>query len=788
MIRLRRKIFSFHRRFIIAVAAGVPLCCCVIFFLRAVFLLPALPKGDYGTVVLDDNGRILSIFLNRDEQWQFPPGSDPVPDKLKQCVLLFEDRFFYYHPGINPVSVVKAAYANLKSGRVQGGASTLTMQAARLAAPKARTFANKLTEACQAVWLELRYPKDILLRFYLDQAPYGRNIRGITAASLLYFGKKPDSLSWAQAALLAVLPNAPGLMAPGVETEQLLKKRNRLLKRLVLHGVIDNQAYLLALDEPIPGSVHLPPYQAPHFCFRLNGNDAFRGQVVHSTINSNIQSLTDTLVKRHAVYLKERHIFNVSVLVADTRTGEIKAWVGSQDFFDNEQGGQVDGVMAPRSSGSVFKPFLYALAMDQGLIMPQTLLHDIPTYIGNFSPLNADNRFSGLVSAKDSLVQSLNVPSVRLLNSYGTYAFYQFLKQAGVSTLFRPPDDYGLTLVLGGAEVTLADLAMLYRGLGKKGVFEPLRYRRGSPLPASSRALVSPGAALLTLDMLRDVKRPGAEYYWEYFNERRPIAWKTGTSFGGRDAWAVGVSPRWTIAVWAGNFSGDENPELTGSRSAGPLLFDIFNSLPLDGLPENWFIAGPGDLKSVPICTLSGFAAAESCPQTETVQAPNHNKVIRLCPYHQRVFVSADSRYEVCSLCWSGIEYREQTLAVFPPEVASHLRKRGLFVMTAPPHRPECPAKQDADLVSIVYPAPDAHIFLPRDFNGDIQAIRLQASHRHGGSTLFWYLDNDYIGQTLFRHEVAVSPPPGRHQVVVVDESGYSSAVTFFISRYASDD
>ena len=771
---------SRYRRFV-AITATV-----LAALLLAVILTPVpdpLFPDRYSTVVKDRNGRIMRVFLNPDEQWLLPPEPDTsVPKKLEQALLTAEDRWFFHHPGINPFSVARAAWQDIRAGRIVSGASTLTMQLARISRPKRRTIPNKLLEMLQAVKIEWRYDKKTILRMYLDHAPFGGNVIGVRAAAWKTFGKPPEKLTWSQAATLAVLPNAPGLISPRNGHRLLKEKRNRLLRKLFKRSLIDASILRNALAEPVPAKNHPFPTVAAHLSRRLHAR--FPGRTVSTTIDPDIQHTANALTRNYLNYLKNRGIKNGAVLVAETKSGKIRAYIGSQGFFDNEASGQVDGVQAARSTASILKPFLYALSMDRGLVLPDTVMLDIPSHYGSFTPANADHSYSGLVTAREALTQSLNIPAVRLLNAYGVRDFYSFLKQAGMTTLFRPPGSYGLPLVLGGAEAKLIDLARLYRGLGSGGEFTPLTDLQGqtSTPPPHNEPLISPGACRLTLNILRNLKRPGAEYYWELFRNQRPIAWKTGTSYGQRDAWAVGVSPQWTIAVWIGNFNGTGNPEIGGAMTAGPLLFNIFNSLP-KGKAPTWFPCPLHSLKKVTVCKTTGYALGADCPESREVDAPIDSHFYKPCPWHRTITVTDNEKWSVCSLCWKPGNHKQVKRLSYPPEVIQLLRKRGIEINRIPPHNPECPSRESINPLSITYPGANTRIFLPRDFGGLYQKILCRISHRQANVTVFWYIDDHYLGQTRETHEMAILSAPGWHTLSVIDETGKRASVRFHIVR-----
>jgi penicillin-binding protein 1C len=503
---------------------------------------------------------------------------------------------------------------------------------------------------------------------------------------------------------------------------------------------------------------------------------------VRTTIEKALQVRIERLVADHAATrLRPLGIRNAAAIVAETATGKVRAYVGSQDFFDMENGGQVDGVAALRSPGSLLKPFLYALAMDRGILLPQTKIKDVPTFYGAFSPANANASYDGLVTMKDALVRSLNVPAVRVLYTVGVRPFYLFLAAAGIRSLFRAPEDYGLPLILGGAEVSMWDIAVLFRGLGNAGRFRPLNVVESEAKiddGAGRPCLISPGACWLTLSVLRELRRPDAETYWELYQNQWPIAWKTGTSYGFRDAWAAGVSPLWTIVVWAGNFNGEGNASLSGAPCAGTLLFAIHNALPKTR-GRNWFDPPVEDLDPATLCLETGFLAGAHCPDTQAAEAPRKMKPLMLCPYHRHVFLSKDGTTEVCSACWSPGEVREADRLSFPPEVAQFLRESGKAAKEAPPHNPRCPAYGAEGALALLYPQEGARLWIPRDLDGKLEKVTLRAVHRDRGVLVHWYLDDRYLGATRGRHVKSCLMRKGGHTLHVVDEYGNRASVGF---------
>jgi penicillin-binding protein 1C len=582
------------------------------------------------------------------------------------------------------------------------------------------------------------------------------------------------------------LPNSPGLISPVINRKYLIKKRNRLLKILMKRKIISAGTYRLSIEEPIPETTSPFFITAPHLAQTLKSRFNIQSGFIYTTIQKKYQTWIENLIAQYLKYLSPRGIRNGAILVAETPTGKVRAYVGSQNFFDETNEGQNDGVISPRSTGSILKPFLYAAAIDEGLILPQTRIQDIPSYFGSFSPSNANKKYSGLVTAKEALIRSLNVPASRLLNAFGLNKFYLFLKSAGLSTLFRKPDEYGLTLILGGAEATLMDLTRIYCGLGNYGNFIPLElvYSENPSEEnhyAAGPALLSPEASFLTLQMLKDVKRPGSEFYWEQYQSRYPIAWKTGTSYGQKDAWSIGVTPQWTIGVWIGNFDGEGNSDLSGASCAAPLMFEIFNYLPKPP-GRNWFPESKLKFKSVKLCSDTGFIAGPDCSRTYTARAPHSVKPLKTCPYHRAIFTTMDEKFEVCSLCWKSIAHKKISRLFFPPDVTQYLRESGVILSDIPPHKTDCPAYSEHRTLQIIYPVPNANLWIPYDFNGNLQKVTLKVAHRVKNRAVFWYLDNIYRGVTRSKHKMAFDMGVGWHILEVVDAEGYRDKRKFHVS------
>ena len=721
----------------------------------------------YSTVVESAEGELLGARIAADEQWRFPP-SDTVPERYATALIQFEDRAFRWHPGVNPVALVRAAVDNLRAGHVVSGGSTLTMQVIRLSRQKERTLWQKTIEAVQATRLELRYSKKQILALYAAHAPYGGNVVGLEAAAWRYFGRPAAELSWAEAATLAILPNAPGTLHLSRGREQLLAKRDRLLGRLLEHGDMDRDTYEAALEEPLPGAPLPLPALAPHYVSRCPA-----GQRTRTTLRLGLQKAVSEAVDRRSGDLAAEGVADMAAVVIDNASGAVVAYIGNACMDRERPGMQVDVAARARSTGSILKPLLYAAALEEGVILPRTLLPDVPMNLGGFAPQNFDRQFYGAVPASEALARSLNVPAVYLLRSYGVSKFHALLKEAGLSTLTEAPEHYGLSLILGGAEARLDEVTAAYAGMVRfyQGQNEADLPLSGGPSGGSGAKQddFAPRLAIwYTLEALKEVNRPD-ELDWRLIRSVRKAAWKTGTSYGFRDAWAVGMTPAYTIGVWAGNAQGQGVPGLTGARAAGPVMFDILNLLPED---ERWFEmpdqvghdggqAGhdggvtPGPDRGsawVAVCVQSGMLAGPECPEKEEVLIPAAGLETAPCPYHK------DGEF------------------VLPPAMEWYYK----------PHHPEYTGARKTrqeKAIEFIYPASGSTLTLPRQLNSQVEGVVFRAAHHRSDATLWWHLDNEYIGETRFLHERKLAPAPGKHTLTVVDDEGNTAFVRFTVAE-----
>ncbi len=736
-------------------------------------------RTGYSTLVFDRNDRLLRIFLSKDQQYRFAPRNEKLPQKYITALLTFEDKRYPFHLGVDPLALFNAALTNLKAGDQVRGGSTIPMQVVRLAHRRPRTYLTKIIECFYAVKLSLHYSKAGILRLYAGHVPMGGNVVGLQAASWHYFGKPMAEITWAEAALFTVLPNAPSSINLSSRRRQLLHKRNQLLARLLETGVIDSTTWSTSCREPLPDKKSRLPFLAPHFCrYAAEKTDV---SVIRTTLDMDMQTQVEEIVQNHHLTLYNRGIRNCAVLVAETGSGAVRAWVGSHNFFDATNSGQVDGTLSYRSTGSLLKPFLVAKALDRGPYTMAAKIRDVPTYYGTFTPQNALKSFSGLAGLGQILVQSLNVPSVRLLNEYGVQDFYDFLQQAGFKGLFRSAQGYGLTLILGGAEASLWEMVRLYAGLGNLGMDRPLFFFPQQNT-AKRQRLFSRAAAWLVMQYLNRLARPGSEFYWRYFDNQVPVAWKTGTSYGQKDGWAIGVNKQYTIGVWVGNFDGESNALLGGAASAAPVLFSLFNALCRRNQPM-WFREPLDDMEKIECCAQSGFPAGPYCKKTVMEKRPKCSYRYGICPYHRKYVIDRTTAKSVCSLCWNIADTLHVHRFIVPPDVKEILEKAGLAMDSIPQHSASCPTFQEENRLAIVYPVNNIKILLPRDYDGKYEKLVLSAKHQQNNATLFWFLNRRYLGETTGLHEMALDLSAGDYKLVVQDEEGFTKSVVFTLYR-----
>lgn len=741
------------------------------------------------TVLLDKEGKLLAAKIADDGQWRFP-STGKIPEKFKHAIIQFEDRNFFSHPGFNPFSLFRALKQNIHANKIVSGGSTLTMQTLRLSRrSKSRTIFEKIIELILASRLELSNSKDEILALYASQAPFGGNVVGLEAAAWRYFGRNSFELSWAETATLAVLPNSPSLIYPGKNHSKLLQKRNFLLERLMSVGVLDSMSYELALMEPLPEKPFPLPQLAPHLLTRALSEN-HQGKIIQTSLHSNLQERVAEIIERHHRTFKHNEIHNAAALVLEVETGQAIAYIGNT-IADSAagHGNDVDIILAPRSTGSILKPLLFSALLNEGEILAGQLVPDVPMQTPGYSPKNFNLQFDGAVPAKKAISRSLNVPSVRMLQEYGVEKFLRFLKKSGMNTLVFPAEHYGLSIILGGGEGTLWDLAGIYASMARTlnhfqnyngrynaSDFHPPSYINNLNEEVPQKIILEEGSNLtassiwLTFESMVEVSRPDEEVNWQSFSSLGKIAWKTGTSFGSRDGWAIGATPDYVVAVWVGNASGEGRPGLTGIGTACPILFDIFNMLQ----PKGWFQPPLDEMSRVSVCRQSGFRALDSCENIDSVWIQNSGLKTGPCPFHKLIHLDKTERWQVNSNCESPENMVHKSWFVLPPVQEWFYKSKNPSYATLPQFREDCNSPEKSRSMELIYPNKASKIMMPVDLQGNPGKTIFEAAHRNPGTTIFWHLDKEYLGSTITFHQMALFPKPGKHTLTIIDEEGES--------------
>ncbi len=746
------------------------------------FCLPrSLFENPTATVITSKNNTLLGAQIASDGQWRFPH-NDSIPKKFETCIVQFEDEYFYQHPGFNPVSIFKALKENLSSGDIKRGGSTLTQQVIRLSRKgQSRTYWEKIKELILATRLELRDSKKDILSYYASNAPFGGNVVGLDAASWRYFNCDAHQLSWAENATLAVLPNAPSLIYPGKNQERLLEKRNHLLAKLLENKTIDTLTYELSIAENLPQKPYALPQIAPHLLQKVAQKN--RGERVQTTIDTRLQERVNGIVKNQYNILKQNEIHNAAVLVMDVHTREVLAYVGNTPT-DAAHQKDVDVIDKARSTGSILKPFLYAAMLDAGDLLPNMLVADVPTQFGSYNPENFYKEFDGAVPASRALSRSLNVPAVRMLQEFGLDRFHHYLKALKLKDLTQNANHYGLSLILGGAESNLWDLCKSYGALSStlnhftetsseyytNEFIEPTfltseKIDFGKKL--TDKTLFDAASIYLTFESLKEVNRPNGNESWEFFDDSKQVAWKTGTSFGFRDAWAIGTTKDFVVGVWVGNADGEGRPGLVGVQTAAPILFEVFDLLP----NSDWFSKPFDEMQEASICAKSGYRASSICDEISPKYIQVSGLKTQACPYHVLAHVDSMESFQVNASCENLSDITHKPWFVLPPLMAYYYKTKNPFYKPLPKLRLDCMGDTQIAM-DFIYPKDSNTIFLPKDFDGNTNDLILKIAHSKPESSVYWYVDETYMGMTKDIHELAILPKTGEHLITIVDEFG----------------
>ncbi len=746
-----------------------------------------LDQTSFSPCYVDRNGKLLRLGLAEDDRYRVYVPLEKIAPQLVEMTLLHEDRYFHEHAGFNPMALLRASWADARGQGRRLGASTITMQLARLHYHlNTRTIAGKLVQIVAAIHLECHCSKHEILEAYLNLAPYGRNIEGVGAASLIYFGKEPAGLSPVEAMTLAVIPQSPARRSPGTVAHNaaLQKAREILLtqwldqhpKDVRLRGVLE-----MPLEVKLPRDL---PFRAPHLVEEMMQHERAPRSETRLALDLAQQDLLEREVTEYLAARAPDGFKNASALLIDYRAMEIRAAVGSADFRCKDIDGQVNGLRAQRSPGSALKPFIYALAMDEGIIHPNSLLKDAPASFDGYDPENFDHGFAGPIKARDALNQSRNVPAVELESRLDPQRnLYTLLRDADIRRL-QPEAHYGLTIALGSAEVSPEEIGSLYAMLANRGVLRPLRMTLDESA-GTGRQMLSPEASYLTLDLLKDAVRPDAVNVPRLLTESRPVAWKTGTSFSYRDAWSVGVFDHYVLVVWIGNFDGTENPEFVGRTAAAPLLFRVIDALraraPVSGLAGTCFERTVDlNLRQVDLCTVSGMIAGPNCPETEKGWFIPGKSPIAVCDVHRRSWIDNSTGLRLSEAPLDPATAHAAVSEYWPSDVEKLFGAAGLPRVGPPSAVSRTGGSMIAAGVAggdvaqgprIVSPKKGLTYHLRVGSEGDA-VLDLEATAETSREHLHWFVDSSCVGVTDPSAALLWKLQPGRHIIRAVDDVG----------------
>ncbi|MBK9453376.1 MAG: penicillin-binding protein 1C [Bacteroidetes bacterium] len=746
----------------------------LVFFLLLDTFFPLPAPKPFSPEVRASDGSLLRCYLSKDDKWRMQVHLEDVPAELPKALIAKEDRWFYWHPGVNPLAIGRALFGNAASGARNSGASTITMQVARMMEPKPRTIWGKIQESFRAFQLEWHHSKTEILEMYMSYLPYGGNVEGVSAASHIYFDRPPSQLSLSQCVLLTVIPNRPNSLRPDANSPETRESRDKWLRRFSERGIFPAAQLTDALTETIPTERKEFAYHAPQFCEWVQRQAP--ESTTQTTLSPKIQLLTQNLLGNHVRRVQASGISNGAAIVVDNRTMNVLAYCGSADFHNKAASGEVDGIHAVRSPGSTLKPFIYAMAFDQGILTPKMKLLDVPKEFSDFSPVNYDRQFRGEVSAEEALRHSLNLPAVRLLNDIGIHNFIWALREAGFASVSKHHKDLGLSLALGGCGATMEELVRAYAALANGGVLRPLRFLESEPQTNNGHRICSAEAAYMVTEILSGIQRPDLPPLFLSRSKLPKVAWKTGTSFGRRDAWSVGYNPRYTIGVWMGNMDGSPVLEMSGSKTAVPLMLDLFNAIDYDA-DKHWF-SKPERLRERVVCAESGLPPAHTCTQLTkdlTIQGVTTSAT---CQRDREIFTNPEGTLQYCTACLPASGYQKRRFSNLNPELTLWMVRSSLDFQRPPAHNPECEGVFHVGGPEIHSPAQGETYFVEAG-----QELLLQAAPDPESEMHYWFADGAFLGGCAAGERFFFAPQNGKIEVTCMDDKGRKRNVSIAIER-----
>lgn len=736
------------------------------FALDLVFPIDA--QVQYTPVILAADNSVMHTFLTHDEQWRFRLQAHEITPELQKAILFKEDKYFWQHPGVNVLAIGRAVVSNLSHLKRTSGASTITMQVARMLHPENRTYIHKMLEMFRALQLELHYTKREILIMYLNLVPYGGNIQGVKAASIMYFNKMPAQLSLAEITALSIIPNRPNSMVLGRNNAAIITQRNRWLTRFGAASLFPATVITDAIAEPLTAYRHNAPSVAPQLAYRLRRQYPGVSEI-HTTIDTKVQQIAADLTSNYTQALKLANIHNAAVLIINNRTHAVSAYIGSSDFSDKAHQGEVDGIVAMRSPGSTLKPLLYAMCMDLGYITPKTIIADVPVNFQGYSPENYDLQFRGNLTIEDALRYSLNIPAVKLLNRAGVHAFTHKLTEAGFTSIANNRRKNGLSMILGGCGVRLEELTGLYASFANQGTYHPPIYVADSSnsYVKGNTPLLSAAASEMVTGILKQLHRPDLPNLSDNTRDIPRIAWKTGTSYGRKDAWSIGYNERYTIGVWLGNFNGTGVAGLNGAGTATPLLFQLFNAIdPRAG--ENW-LDSAGNVSLRQVCSKSGMPPNDRCTELVLdyyIPGVSENT---LCNHEIPVWVSPDESLSYCTTCLPTNGYKTTYYPNIPPDVAGYYEGTHIKYIKVPPHNPMCSRVLDG-VAPVITSLTHKLTYIILDKNSG--KLQLACTAGNDVKQVYWYINDRFFASSGAAERLFFIPETNHVKISCSDDKG----------------
>ena len=743
------------------IAIGIVSLIILFFILNWIFPLPG--KIEYSTIITDSKGEVINAFLTSDQKWRMKTELSEISPLLRKTIIAKEDKYFYSHPGVNAVAVLRAFVKNIFRMKTTSGASTITMQVARALEHRKRNVGSKVIEMFRAFQLELKYSKNEILQMYLNLVPYGGNIEGVKSASILYFNKNPDHLSLAEITALSIIPNRPSSLVIGKTNQLIVQQRNKWLAKFAGEKVFTQKEIEDALAEPLTATRRTMSHYLPHLSYKLKQGG---GDIIRTNIVMNTQMKTEKLVADYVRTLRLKNIKNAAVVIVDNKTHKVITYVGSSDFQDTADGGQVNGAAAIREPGSTLKPLLYGLCIDEGLETPKMVITDVGVNYAGYAPENYDKKFNGYVTVEYALEHSLNVPAVKSLKLLGKDRLIQKLAACNFEQIKKDQRKLGLSMILGGCGASLEELTGLFSAFANEGVYIAPAYTQGDTNHAGKK-LISPAANYMITDILSRVNRPDFPLNWQATEHMPKIAWKTGTSYGRRDAWSIGFNKDYTVGVWVGNFSGVGVADLSGANVATPLLFKIFNTIDYDS-DEEWF-ALPADCEQRKVCSETGLTPSEYCTNIVMDYFIPMISSTKKCDNWQEVIISADEKLSYCKNCVPQTGYKKKWYKIIEPDMQAWMEENKMVYEKIPPHNPNCEKIFEEGIPDITSPTSNTEYLINKK---DKEPLQLTCKAANDVTKVYWYINNKFYKSSNIGEKQFFVPDEGPVKISCTDDKG----------------